>query len=74
MDECDNASRIASFMDRVFLEARLRRATGTGPVTFTHCEECDEEIPEARRIAEPGCTLCVDCKAAKEGYAWRRAR
>jgi len=58
-------------MDRVFLEARLKRAQGGGLVTYTHCEECDEEIPEARRIAYPGCTLCVDCKESREKHAKR---
>jgi phage/conjugal plasmid C-4 type zinc finger TraR family protein len=26
------------------------------------CEECGDEIPEARRLAMPGCKLCVFCK------------
>lgn len=28
----------------------------------THCEECDAEIPEARRKAVPGVRLCVKCQ------------
>jgi len=27
------------------------------------CEECDAEIPEARRQAVPGVRLCVDCQS-----------
>ena len=27
----------------------------------THCAECEEEIPEARRKAIPGVKLCIDC-------------
>ncbi|MBP5978984.1 MAG: DksA/TraR family C4-type zinc finger protein [Halomonas sp.] len=27
-----------------------------------HCEECDDVIPEARRIAVPGVQLCVACQ------------
>jgi len=30
------------------------------------CEECEEEIPEARRLAAPGCRLCVRCQADLE--------
>lgn len=30
------------------------------------CEECGIQIPEARRLAVPGCRLCVDCKAYGE--------
>ena len=29
--------------------------------SLTHCAECDEEIPEARRKAIPGVKLCIDC-------------
>lgn len=27
-----------------------------------HCEECDDVIPEARRMAVPGVRLCVACQ------------
>lgn len=30
-------------------------------VSATRCAECDEKLPEARRKAYPGCTMCVDC-------------
>lgn len=30
------------------------------------CVDCDDDIPEARRIAWPGCTRCVHCQAIKE--------
>lgn len=30
------------------------------------CEECDTPIPEARRIAIQGVTLCVMCKEIQE--------
>lgn len=32
------------------------------------CIDCDDEIPEARRAAWPGCTRCVSCQAIKEKY------
>lgn len=31
------------------------------------CEECDEQIPQARRIALPGVRYCVTCQAELEG-------
>lgn len=34
--------------------------------SLTECEGCGDEIPEARRLAVPGCRLCVDCKARGE--------
>ncbi len=32
----------------------------------THCEECEEEIPEARRIAIPGVRMCIACQSELE--------
>lgn len=46
--------------------------------SLTHCAECDEEIPEARRRAVPGVKLCVDCQSTRDarpiarGYINRR--
>jgi phage/conjugal plasmid C-4 type zinc finger TraR family protein len=34
------------------------------------CIECGDEIPEARRVAIKGCTMCVHCQELEE----RRAR
>ena len=30
--------------------------------SLSHCEECGEAIPQARRTALPGVRLCVDCQ------------
>lgn len=30
------------------------------------CDECDTEIPQARRLAAPGCRLCVHCQGMYE--------
>jgi len=34
--------------------------------SMTHCAECDEEIPEARRQAIPGVKLCIDCMQERD--------
>jgi phage/conjugal plasmid C-4 type zinc finger TraR family protein len=52
----------ASVEDAVKL-ARSRLPDGEGS---THCEVCDEAIPEARRKAIPGVRLCVRCQAEVE--------
>jgi phage/conjugal plasmid C-4 type zinc finger TraR family protein len=31
--------------------------------SLTHCEECGQEIPPARRKAVPGVRLCVACQS-----------
>ncbi len=40
-----------------------RHSLKTSP---THCEDCGEEIPKARRRALPGCCYCRDCQADLE--------
>ncbi|MFS1540017.1 MAG: TraR/DksA C4-type zinc finger protein [Candidatus Phlomobacter fragariae] len=35
-------------------------------MTSFHCEDCGKPIPEARRIASPGCMRCVDCQSLWE--------
>lgn len=35
-------------------------------VSATHCEECGDNLPEARRKAYPGCTMCVGCQRDME--------
>ena len=48
--------------------ARARLATGEGE---THCRECGDEIPEARRRAVAGVRTCVACQSALDGRAVR---
>ena len=52
----------ASVKDAVKL-ARIRLPYGE---SLTHCEECEEIIPDARRKAIPGVRLCIDCQSAFE--------
>ncbi|MDF1729267.1 MAG: DksA/TraR family C4-type zinc finger protein [Sulfitobacter sp.] len=46
--------------------ARLKSRKVPQGESRTHCAECEEEIPEARRIALPGVKLCVDCVAERD--------
>jgi phage/conjugal plasmid C-4 type zinc finger TraR family protein len=36
--------------------------------SLEECEECGDEIPEARRLAIPGVRLCVFCKERQERH------
>jgi phage/conjugal plasmid C-4 type zinc finger TraR family protein len=38
----------------------------------THCAECEEPIPDARRLALPGVKLCIDCQASRDARPVRR--
>jgi len=48
------------------LRARSRLPQGPG---LSRCEDCDAEIPEARRRAVPGVRLCVSCQEAVDREA-----
>jgi len=52
----------ASVQDAVKL-ARSRLPHGE---SLTHCKECGNIIPDARRKAIPGVWLCVECQAELE--------
>lgn len=53
----------ASIKDAV---EKARNSLPGGP-GLTHCEECDAEIPQARRDIIPGVRLCVNCQSAEDG-------
>ena len=46
------------------LAARARIPAGEGE---THCIECGDEIPPARRRAMPGALTCVPCQSDRDG-------
>jgi phage/conjugal plasmid C-4 type zinc finger TraR family protein len=52
--------------------ARARSRLPRGE-SLTHCEECEEPIPEARRMAVPGVRLCVRCQAELDGQQVRNS-
>ncbi len=45
------------------LTARARLPSGEGA---EHCDECGDEIPEARRKALPGARTCVTCQSGRD--------
>jgi phage/conjugal plasmid C-4 type zinc finger TraR family protein len=45
------------------MRARARMPTGAGQ---THCVECGDEIPQARRSAVPGVRTCIACQSAAD--------
>lgn len=46
--------------------ARLRARKAPQGESLTHCADCDEPIPEARRLAIPGVKLCIDCASDRD--------
>lgn len=52
--------------------ARLKARRAASGESRTHCAECDEPIPEARRAALPGVKLCIDCMQERDRAAQHR--
>jgi phage/conjugal plasmid C-4 type zinc finger TraR family protein len=55
--------QIDATVDSAVQLARSRLPDGE---SLTHCEECGEAIPEARRKAMPGVRYCVRCQSEVE--------
>ncbi|WP_295466263.1 DksA/TraR family C4-type zinc finger protein [uncultured Pseudomonas sp.] len=51
--------QIDSTVDDAVQRARSRLHKGA---SLSHCEECGDVIPEARRQAVPGVRLCIRCQ------------
>jgi len=53
----------ASIADELARMNARKKAVGE---SLTHCAECEEPIPEARRHAIPGVKLCIDCQQERD--------
>lgn len=68
-DEMDRVQENSAIFNADALREHWRnRPLGKG---LSHCEECNAEIPEARRIAVPTCRHCVSCQTEIETTARR---
>ncbi|WP_300674090.1 TraR/DksA C4-type zinc finger protein [Desulfoluna sp.] len=64
MDILDRA-QVYETGERNAAVASVRAALPTGP-SLAICANCEEPIPEGRREAMPGCTLCRECQEKLE--------
>jgi phage/conjugal plasmid C-4 type zinc finger TraR family protein len=46
--------------------ARMNARKKVAGESLTHCAECEEPIPEARRQAILGVKLCIDCQQERD--------
>jgi phage/conjugal plasmid C-4 type zinc finger TraR family protein len=65
---CDGGvqKQIHDSIEDAIERARARLPSGA---SLSHCEECGEKIPEARRQAMPGVRLCVACQSAADAQS-----
>lgn len=52
--------------DSITDAVRLARSRLPAGVSETHCQDCGDDIPVARREAMPGVRTCVACQAAHD--------
>ena len=68
-EEGEQAQAIAMIRDAQALDAvRQRLAKQRSQPSFSHCDACGEDIPEARRLAVPGVTMCIYCQSKSERF------
>ncbi len=54
---------ISNYINNQIEQAKNSIPSGKGLI---YCEDCDEEIPEARRKAVPGVRRCVKCQEKRD--------
>jgi len=64
MEQLEQAEKFES-LHREYAIIAIRSQLSIGE-SSTHCLECEDPIPELRRIAVPGCKLCKECTEEKE--------
>jgi phage/conjugal plasmid C-4 type zinc finger TraR family protein len=60
LEEADQA-QLLSVTTTADAVAKLRASIPRGP-SLLNCEDCGEEIPEARRKVVMGCRMCIECQ------------
>jgi len=60
----------ASISDELARMQAQKRPVGE---SLTHCAECEEPIPEKRRVALPGVKLCLECQQERDSAFKARA-
>lgn len=63
-DIIDQANELVEH--RLQLAIQKHRIDDQNAVSAEHCSECGEDIPEARRVAMPGCKTCASCQEVLE--------
>jgi phage/conjugal plasmid C-4 type zinc finger TraR family protein len=68
-EEGEQAQAIAIIREAQALDAvRQKLAKQRSQPSLTECDDCGEDIPEARRIAVPGVTMCIYCQSKSERF------
>ena len=61
-------------VDQALAARRIAAKPALAAHSFLFCEDCEEPIPEKRRVAQQGCTQCLSCQSVTEAREARHAR
>lgn len=64
-DEAEVAQVHSLHLNMNAIAEHQRRMAAAGP-SQSHCEDCGEEIPEARQKYVTGCKTCIECQRTAE--------
>lgn len=64
-DVIDVANDHADYLLQLSIAQHQRRTAGQA-TSAEFCEACGDDIPQARRVAVPGCQTCIDCQQLLE--------
>ena len=68
-EEGEQAQANALIRDAQALDAvRQKLAKQRSQPSLTECDDCGEDIPEARRLAVPGVSMCIYCQSKSERF------
>ena len=62
----DIADQAQAEIERMNVKVSRTSSKKVTPFSAEFCAECGEPIPEARRLAVPGCRLCIECQTERE--------
>jgi phage/conjugal plasmid C-4 type zinc finger TraR family protein len=68
-EEGEQAQAIALIREAQALDSvRQKLAKQRSQPSYSHCDACGEDIPEDRRLAVPGVTMCIYCQSKSERF------
>jgi phage/conjugal plasmid C-4 type zinc finger TraR family protein len=62
MDQFDRAQELDAHYRRQAMDVWRRGTDEQRQESGRYCEDCENEIPERRRLASPGCRRCITCQ------------
>ncbi len=62
----DDVDLIVKQEERREARANKQRLSANLKPSASHCIDCDEPIPQPRRVAVPGVELCIACQTISE--------